>query len=61
MARQRRVGGNPAEAQAPKQKAVVVVCSGCSQHLKVKAESVGKKVKCPHCNTALLVPAVKET
>jgi serine/threonine-protein kinase len=31
-------------------------CSGCGTNLKAKAEQAGKKVKCPRCGTAVLVP-----
>jgi serine/threonine protein kinase len=32
-------------------------CSGCGAALKVRTELAGKKVKCPRCGTALVVPA----
>jgi serine/threonine protein kinase len=31
-------------------------CAGCGKSLKARAELAGKKVKCPHCGTASLVP-----
>jgi WD40 repeat protein len=34
-----------------------VACSSCGKSLKVKAELAGKKVKCPHCQVAMRVPA----
>ena len=38
---------------------IQVICSNddCQQRLKVKDELAGKKVKCPKCGTAILVPA----
>ncbi len=36
---------------------VLFPCSECGKKLKVKAELVGKKVKCTQCGTAVLVPA----
>ena len=39
---------------------VTFACSTCGKNLKVKVESVDKKVKCPHCSTVLLVPEAKE-
>lgn len=35
--------------------AIEVLCV-CGQFLKAKDESAGKRVKCPHCGAALLVP-----
>jgi outer membrane protein assembly factor BamB len=32
-------------------------CSGCPKSLKVNRRLAGKKVKCPHCGNAVLVPA----
>jgi serine/threonine protein kinase len=31
-------------------------CSGCARGLKARAEIAGKKIKCPHCGTAVRVP-----
>jgi hypothetical protein len=45
--------GKPATVAPPRS----FPCSGCGKRLKVKAELVGKKVKCPHCGRAGLVPA----
>jgi hypothetical protein len=42
----------PAAAQA-----VIVACTGCSKRLKVKPSLAGKKVKCPKCGQAVLVPS----
>jgi len=33
-----------------------LACSGCGKSLRVKAGLAGKKVKCPHCQTVLVVP-----
>jgi ribosomal protein S27E len=48
-------GPNPAPPAAP----VAVECSGCGKDLKVKAELAGRKVRCPQCGQAVLVPASK--
>lgn len=37
---------------------MVITCDSCSKKLKLKAEHAGKKVRCPGCQTVLLVPAV---
>src|SRR5262249_27366975 len=34
-------------------------CSQCQRALKTKAKAAGKKVKCPHCSTMVVVPDVK--
>lgn len=34
-------------------------CAGCGKHLKVKAESAGKKARCPQCGHATLIPTAK--
>jgi len=31
-------------------------CAACGKHLKTRAELAGKKVKCPQCGQAVLVP-----
>jgi serine/threonine protein kinase len=33
------------------------LCPSCSKKLKVKDESCGKRARCPHCHTTILVPA----
>jgi RNA polymerase sigma factor (sigma-70 family) len=33
-----------------------IACPGCGKKLKVKVELAGKKVKCPHCGQAVLIP-----
>jgi hypothetical protein len=40
---------------------VAFACSSCGKNLKVKTESTGKNVKCPHCGAALHVPEPKGT
>jgi DNA-directed RNA polymerase subunit RPC12/RpoP len=37
---------------------VAVACSGCGKRLKARAEQAGKKVKCPACGAAVVVPPV---
>jgi DNA-directed RNA polymerase subunit RPC12/RpoP len=39
--------------------AVSFACSTCGKKLKVKAELAGKKVKCPQCGKAALVPGTR--
>jgi len=34
-------------------------CPGCGKNLKAKVELAGKKVKCPQCGTAVLVPGAE--
>jgi hypothetical protein len=59
--RRRRTTSAPAtetakdEPLAPTTAAVSFACSGCGKNLKVRAELVGKKVKCPHCHNAIHV------
>ncbi len=31
-------------------------CPGCGKKLKTKAELAGKKIKCPECGNAVVVP-----
>jgi hypothetical protein len=38
---------------------VSIACSACGRKLKVRAELAGKKVKCPQCREALVVPAIE--
>jgi len=38
--------------------AIVVSCPGCSRALRVSDEHAGMRAKCPHCQTAFLVPSV---
>jgi RNA polymerase sigma factor (sigma-70 family) len=45
----------PAAAPAP----VSFPCPGCGKLLKVRAELAGRKVKCPQCDRAVLIPAIK--
>jgi RNA polymerase sigma factor (sigma-70 family) len=45
----------PAAAPAP----VSFPCPGCGKLLKVKAELAGRKVKCPQCGRAVLIPAIR--
>jgi hypothetical protein len=47
----RRRGG-PAVAAAP----FAVTCPGCGKNLRARPELAGKKVKCPQCGKAVLVP-----
>jgi biopolymer transport protein ExbB/TolQ/DNA-directed RNA polymerase subunit RPC12/RpoP len=35
-------------------------CTKCGQSLKARKENVGKKARCPHCKTAVTVPAPPE-
>jgi hypothetical protein len=60
----RRAGAAPAHGPAPGGEAgpsaaapsVSVRCAGCGKVLKGKPELAGKKVKCPQCGEAVLVP-----
>jgi predicted RNA-binding Zn-ribbon protein involved in translation (DUF1610 family) len=62
--RPRRAGKAPAEAPVPggplkpeaAPPAVSFPCPGCGKSLKARAELAGKKVKCPQCGLAVLVP-----
>jgi predicted RNA-binding Zn-ribbon protein involved in translation (DUF1610 family) len=36
-----------------------VICSSCGKKLKVEAGLVGKKLKCPHCGGAVVVPTTR--
>jgi hypothetical protein len=40
---------------------VAVACPGCGKKLKVRAALAGKKVKCPQCGQAILVPETSAT
>ncbi len=63
--RQRR---QPGEIPLPRHKAktaavspsMVVACPDCDKQIKVKSAFAGKKVKCPKCGQAVLVPATTE-
>jgi serine/threonine protein kinase len=51
----------PEELEKPAEPAetagvIAFACSGCGKRLKVKAKLTGKKVKCPSCALAVLVP-----
>jgi hypothetical protein len=46
----------PARAQGA---TISCPCPGCGERLKVRAALVGKRVRCPECNTRLLVPRAK--
>src|SRR4051794_32399256 len=35
---------------------ISVVCSGCAKKLKAPDAAAGKKVRCPACNTVVLIP-----
>jgi hypothetical protein len=48
--------GNPAPAEAA-ERILSFPCPGCSRPLKARAQLAGKKVKCPHCQEGVLVPA----
>lgn len=48
----------PAESN-PVSTAIAARCAGCGKKLKVRGELAGKKVKCPECGKAVLVPAAK--
>ncbi|HWG45900.1 MAG TPA: serine/threonine-protein kinase [Gemmataceae bacterium] len=62
----RRANTLPSTAPAQDKKTVpisvspvlTVQCSGCNKRLKVKPELAGKKVKCPQCGTAAVVPHI---
>ncbi len=41
--------------------AIPVTCSGCGKTLKVKSTLAGKKVKCPKCGEACMVPVPEQT
>jgi hypothetical protein len=47
----------PASAIQAEAAPIAFACSGCGKHLKVKVELAGKKVKCPHCGTAVSAQA----
>jgi RNA polymerase sigma factor (sigma-70 family) len=34
-----------------------IICSHCGKPLRARTELAGKKVRCPHCGTSMLVPA----
>jgi DNA-directed RNA polymerase subunit RPC12/RpoP len=61
--RRHRPGTASAAAPVPRAEAagasVLVRCSGCGRRLKGKAELAGKKLKCPQCGQAVLVPSVQ--
>jgi DNA-directed RNA polymerase subunit RPC12/RpoP len=48
----------PSKASSP---TAAVACSVCGKRLKIKVEFAGKKIRCPHCSTAVLVPEAGET
>jgi predicted Zn finger-like uncharacterized protein len=48
---------NGAEGATPPS-GLALVCPGCQRKIRVKAEQAGKKVKCPHCAAAALVPSL---
>ena len=35
-----------------------MLCSGCNKYLLVEEKAVGRKCKCPHCGTIIVVPGV---
>ena len=39
---------------------VTFACSACRRNLKARAELAGKKVKCPQCSQATLVPGIQQ-
>lgn len=39
---------------------IPVKCTGCKASLKLREEYAGKKVKCPRCQTVLIVPELEE-
>jgi WD40 repeat protein len=65
--RGRRAGKKPADVPAPDKQdkpaaalpSIAVTCSGCGENLKARAGLAGKRVKCPKCGRAVLVPAIK--
>ena len=66
--RQRRRAAEPparaavaAEPAKPEPEAVTVsvTCSTCGKKLKARAELAGKRVKCPQCGQAVLVPSIQ--
>src|SRR5262249_35984458 len=44
----------------PSAMSISLRCTGCRSTLKVRDELAGKKVKCPRCQTVLLVPQPEE-
>jgi len=50
---------NPPAESNPVSTAIAARCAGCGKKLKVRRELAGKKVKCPECGKAVLVPAAK--
>jgi serine/threonine protein kinase/DNA-directed RNA polymerase subunit RPC12/RpoP len=61
--RRHRPGTASAAAPVPRPEAagasVLLRCSGCGRRLKGKAELAGKKLKCPQCGQAVLVPSIQ--
>jgi formylglycine-generating enzyme required for sulfatase activity/predicted Ser/Thr protein kinase len=59
--RMRRLRPGPGEAgKAPTSDLIRFACSRCSKSLKAKVSLAGRKVKCPHCNVTVRVPAVAD-
>jgi hypothetical protein len=67
-ARRRRPGRKLPDAPAPEGRAdpgpaastVTFACPGCGKKIKIRADFVGKKGKCPQCGQAVLIPAAAE-
>ncbi len=55
-----RPAAKPAPAPAPAQSAVPATfpCSSCGARLRHSAELVGKRIRCPKCQTIAIVPAL---
>ena len=54
----KRAAGTPGDRRAVASP-VSFACSGCGKKLKAGADLAGKKVKCPGCGHAAVVPAIK--
>jgi RNA polymerase sigma factor (sigma-70 family) len=50
--------GNPTSPAATPATTIALRCAGCGKGLKAKRDRAGSKVKCPHCGSAVQVPAV---
>jgi ribosomal protein S27E len=51
-----RAAPPPSTASAP----LAVQCSGCEKKFRARAELAGKRVKCPQCGQAVLIPGLLE-
>ena len=45
---------------SPDEEPIAVACSGCGKSLKARVELAGKRIRCPQCNCAVVVPTDRD-